>query len=203
MIDVDDVSEMGHGLIAQAKYGRLDKMIELMDEGAHLSPVKEHVLVASAKAGHLDIVEYLEERYGEDLYEEYTKAKVFSDAATKGKNNILEHYVEKGFDVRAHGGNALVESARSGELSTVEYLINNGVDVRENENSAIKWAAYHGQLKSVNLLAEHGADIKVALQHGTQEVKDSVAEAERKKFVERLKRTVPQAKKENQNKLKI
>lgn len=207
MNDRDELNEMEQGLIAHAKNGSINRINNLMEEGATLFNVKEEMLHASASNGRLEVVKFLEEKYGEDLYEDYPKKNAFTDAAGNGKNNILSYYIDQGFDVKTEGYNALIQSSRNGHLNTVKFLFESGMESSNKNNDAIKWAAHHGKLDVVDFLAAHGADMNIAKEqiknHAQQNVKDMFAEAERKKFADRLAKSLPQAKKPSNNKMKI
>lgn len=232
-MDDNNMSEMQVALIAQAGYGNLVKIKELVEDGARLAENKDQIAYAATNNGQLNIVKFLVENFGDDLYEEVSQKQFVDIAAKCGHNEVINYFIEQGFNANEQGGDALVHAAENGQIDSVKFLLGKGADIHHKDDSALKWAAANGKTDTVKFLAEQGANIfakdqdalryssksghtevalylidkgcdpKIAKELATTEVANAVSDHEREKFAARLQFKVPHAKKASQSRLKI
>lgn len=229
----NNMSEMQLALIAQAGYGNLGKIKELVDDGARLGENKDQIAYAATNNGQLHVVKFLVENFGDDLYEEVSQKQFVDIAAKRGHNNFINYFIEQGFNASKQGGDALVYAAENGRLDSVKFWLEKGANIHHKDDSSLKWAAVNGKTGTVKYLVEQGADIysqdqdalryssksghtevaiylidmgcdpKIAKELATTEVANAISDHEREKFAARLQFKVPQAKKASQSRLKI
>jgi len=122
-------------------------------------------------------LEYFEEKFGETLYDESTQKCLLEDLADQ---NLTEY-------VKCITG--VIKESRH--------------NFKELSGAAMQKAASNGNIEIMTYLADEGADISIAKKNGTDEIKQVIADRERKAFSEKLGKMIPQATKQNQSKLKI
>lgn len=122
-------------------------------------------------------LEYFEEKFGETLYNESTQKCLLEDLADQN----LTEYVK----------------------CITSVIKESQHDFKELSGAAMQKAASNGNIEIMTYLADEGADISIAKKNGTDEIKQVIADRERKAFSEKLGKMIPQAKKQNQSKLKI
>lgn len=122
-------------------------------------------------------LEYFEEKFGETLYEESTQKCLLEDLAEQN----LTSYVK----------------CIAGVIKESQH------NFKDLSAAAMQKSACNGNIEIITYLADEGADISIAKEYGTDEIKQVIADRERKAFSEKLGRMIPQAKKQNQLKIKI
>jgi hypothetical protein len=118
--------------------------------------------------------EFLEGKFEETLYNETEQKFILEDVVNLGNVEYVKSLT-----------NIIKESKH---------------DFKEVSSAAIQAAATNGNIEIADYLLEQGANSDIAEEHGTGEIKDLIADRERKSFSERLKNTTRQAKKQIQAK---
>lgn len=84
-------------------------------------------LVTAATLGMIDTVRVLLDTPGYDLH--YENDLALRSASYTGYTNVVKLLVEKGANVNASGGEALLYAAKRGDEATVGYLLSKGADI--------------------------------------------------------------------------
>ena len=112
-------------LIEASKHGDLEKVKELVENGADIHAQDDHALCWSANNGQLDVVKYLVEN-GADIHAYNDDALRLS--AEKSNIDLVKYLVENGANIHADNDYALRLSALHGHLNVVKYLVENGAN---------------------------------------------------------------------------
>ncbi|KAI9857989.1 MAG: hypothetical protein M1813_007959 [Trichoglossum hirsutum] len=159
-----------------ASRGSVDVFNILLDHGAKLVNMNEHVLELASRRGHLDIVKALLDR-GVNVNLVETEA-----AASRGARAVLRH-TPKLLDVlikaseeedrdylqlfhHNYGGelSALHCAASTGQEPLTRFLLERGADVRQSSTqgwTAIHFAAWGGQATLIQFILDAGANARV------------------------------------------
>lgn len=139
---------------------------------------------------------------------EDTKMNYMTKKELNDHNITRKEYLEGKFEETLYDKNEqkfiLQDVVNLGDVEYVKSLTNiikeSKHDFKEVSSAAIQAAATNGNIEIADYLLEQGANTDIAKEHGTREIKDLIADRERKIFSERLKNTTPQAKKQIQAK---
>jgi ankyrin repeat protein len=112
--------QLNEELIKTIQNGDLDKIKNLVEQGADIHVKDDYALRLSAANGHLYIVKYLVEQ-GADIHADNDCALRYS--ANNGRLEVVKYLVEQGADIHADNDCALKWSAKYGHLETVKYFI--------------------------------------------------------------------------------
>lgn len=81
----------------------------------------------------------------------------FNTACKEGDIELVKYYLNKGIDVDANDGEALVSALSVSDYNMVETLINAGADVNIADSKVLLLASYWNNVDIVKLLKERGA----------------------------------------------
>ena len=84
-------------------------------------------LVTAATLGMIDTVRVLLDTPGYDVH--YENDLALRSASYTGYTNVVKLLVEKGANVNASGGEALLYAAKRADEATVSYLLSKGADI--------------------------------------------------------------------------
>ena len=125
-----------------------------MNEGA--SHKAGNALVAAARKGYLNIIEFLLERNDCAHYE----TEAFIEALMNGYLTIVKHFVDRQIvDVPAYEGTLVAAACIQGHWEVAQYLVEEGADLHKEQELALHYAAEGGHFHAVKFLLEQGADI--------------------------------------------
>ena len=96
--------------------------------------------------------------------------RILISSANAGYLEGVKIALERGADIDAFNGDALLSAVQKMHFEIVKYLLKNGAT--KMQQYILAWAAYSGNIEIVKLLAEHGAksnktaiDAAIAKQH--------------------------------------
>jgi hypothetical protein len=135
-----------------AEAGNLEKVKQLIADGADIHFDGDGALRFAAQEGHLDVVEFLTDN-GANIYakDEYA----LRQATKNGHAKIAAHLCLR----RTATEGVLRLAAETGDLDKVKELVAQGVDIHTWNDYSLRWAAYGGFFEVVQLLIEKGANI--------------------------------------------
>jgi len=138
-----------------ARYGHLEVVKYLLEQGADLHVDNDYPLRKAARYGHLEVVKYLLEQ-GADLHVDNDYPLRY--AAENGHLEVVKYLLEQGADLHAGDNDALRWAALRGHLEIVKYLVEQGADLHAENDWALRLAARNSHLEVVKCLVEKGAD---------------------------------------------
>ena len=157
--------DLGVDLLAAAEAGQVDRIQELLREGANIESKDKYgrtPLMVAAVAGQLPAVKLLLDK-GSDVYARNIHgADAFEFAVSNGRAEIVGVLIGRGVDLKERGGPALRQSARNGQSAVAKVLLEHQVDVnvRSDSGETPLMAAVDGRQRSmVAFLIDHGADV--------------------------------------------
>ena len=107
-------------LVRACENGNLNKVKDLLNQGANIHYYDDDPLHIASEYGHLDIVKYLIEQ-GADIHASDDYALCL--ASNYGHLYIVEYLISKGVDIRASNNHALRCASKYSRLDVVKYLI--------------------------------------------------------------------------------
>jgi len=135
---------------------QIDKVKNLLDQGADIHDDNDWALRESAFYGYLEIVKFLLTQ-GANIHADDDYA--LREAATNGHLETVKYLLTQGSNIHAKDDEALRYSAISDHLETVKCLVTNGANVHTNNDEPLRWAAEKGHLEIVKFLITQGANI--------------------------------------------
>ncbi len=165
VIKVLEKAQLDQGLLINARDGNLDKVKDLIAQGANLETKDNTALHNACSNGHLKIVEYLIDK-GASL-----KAK------NKDGKTPLELAVQKGYtdivqtieQIQSDLNEKLLSAVKNGDLNKVEDLISQGTSLEvkdSNGNTLLHYASQKDHLEVVEYLIKKGASLKAKNKDG-------------------------------------
>ncbi|MCK9596372.1 ankyrin repeat domain-containing protein [Candidatus Pacearchaeota archaeon] len=107
-------------LMDAAKKGDLDKVKNLIEQGADIHAERDHALRIAAKRGYFDIVKYLVE-HGADIHA--VNDCTLRLAVENGDLDMVKYLVEHGADIHVFKEGPLFWAVKYGYLDIVKYLV--------------------------------------------------------------------------------
>ena len=108
------------------KYGSLDKVISLLDQGADIHANNDLALRLSAQNGHLAVVQFLLE-HGANIHADNDLALRLS--AKNGHLSVVQYLLDQGADIHAENDGTLRLSAENRHLLVVQYLLKHSAKI--------------------------------------------------------------------------
>ena len=152
---VEFESYMNHMLYEAAKYGYLDIVKYLIEQGANIN-VNEQTICLTLEHGHFDVVEYLIE-HGANIH--VWRENVLRYASKYGHFDVVKYLVGQGADIHDLDDYALRWASKFGYFDIVKYLIEQGANVHAVDDEALQQASLYGRFEVVKLLVESGANL--------------------------------------------
>ncbi|MCA7010493.1 ankyrin repeat domain-containing protein [Wolbachia endosymbiont of Tribolium confusum] len=189
MIEILKKAELDQGLLINARGGNLDKVKDLIAQGANLETKDKDgkiPLELAEQKGYTDIVEILKQTQL-NLDRELLIAIEKEDLG-KVKDNI-----RRGANVNAQsrlGWISVFWAIQKNNLSIVKLLVNNGADINAKDNESwmpLHWAVQLGSLDVVKYLVERGANVNALTADGRTPL-DLAAQKNRVNVIEFLKK---------------
>lgn len=144
-------------LIACAKEGLLEGIIQCINLGANLKTNSNAAIKWSARNGHLKTVRFLTEK-GADIRAQNDYALRWS--AQNGHLEVVKYLVEQGANIHARDDAALRYSAMNGHLEVVKLLLEKGADIHADDDAALRMSAENDHLEIVKYLLEVGLNLE-------------------------------------------
>ncbi|EFM12049.1 Ankyrin [Paenibacillus curdlanolyticus YK9] len=186
---------MGNELIAAAQRGDVQKLVQLLEQGADKNG-RDHkgrtAMLAATHANKPEIVRILIDAGADMNLQDNIKDNPFLYAGAQGRLEILKLLIEAGADTKLtnrFGGSALIPAAEKGHVENVRVLLTS-TDVNIDHINNLGWTALlevailgnggqrHQQI--AQLLVDHGADLNIADRDGVT----SLQHARRNGFAE-------------------
>lgn len=157
--DPDDWNGMLHDCV---KAGRLDLMRPLFDAGLQLSHDNVYVFELAARNGRADIVDYLMQQDGDDLYHHDIAAEIKKGAIEGNDASLYALAVrDLSMDEDYTGTHEdFSNAAAAGSTEILRHLYTQGIRDAETVNAAFRRAVNNLNEDSMAFLAAHGADYK-------------------------------------------
>ena len=134
------LSVINQQFIKAAQNNRLNKLKNLLSQGANIHADADYALRWSACYGHLEIVEFLVTN-GANIHANDDAALRYS--AENGQFEVVRFLATKGANIHAQGDYALRYSARYCRLETVKFLVAQGANIHADNDSALRWSTYN------------------------------------------------------------
>lgn len=163
---------LGVSLLAAAEGGQLDRIQELLGNGADIESKDKYgrtPLMVAAVAGQLSAVQLLLDRGGKLSARNIHGSDTFDFAVGNDRAEIVDTLAGRGVDLKERGGPALLVTASRGGISTAIVLLKHGVGVNCRDTSGatpLMRAVASRQRSMVAFLIEHGADVNAADNRG-------------------------------------
>ncbi|QMV46176.1 hypothetical protein HC358_03815 [Wolbachia pipientis] len=168
MIEVLKKAQLDQGLLINARDGNLDKVKDLIAQGANLETKDNNdntTLHNACSNGHLKVVEYLIEK-GASVKAKNKDGKTPLDLAVqKGYTDILQTIEQLQSDLNEK----LLSAVKNGDLNKVEDLISQGTSLEvkdSNGNTLLHYASQNDHLEVVEYLIEKGASLRAKNKDG-------------------------------------
>jgi len=125
-------------------------------------------VIAAAKAGHINVVEFLLQNGAEvDREDAKFEATPLVWAALNGRTDVVKLLIEKGANTEArekeNGMAALHGAAVNGHTHTLKVILEYGIEVNCKDRDArtpLMWAVSAGQIETIQALLDVGADLE-------------------------------------------
>ena len=124
--------------IKAAQNNQIDKLKNLLSQGADIHTDNDFVLRYSAGYGHLETVKLLFAQ-GANIHANDDEA--LRESAYYGHLEIVKFLVAQGANIHANDDGALIWAAYDGHLETVKFLVAQGANIHANNDEALKNAA--------------------------------------------------------------
>lgn len=144
-------------LIIAARTGNLEKLKDLVSNGANIYAESNNAWSGAASNGHLEVIKYLISQ-GYDIHIDNDNA--IKTAAHDGHLDIVKYIIEKGVSDKIKK-NLLLLAAYKGHIKIIKYLVEIGVDIRSNNNNALWTSGFHDRPEIIKYLLIEGANINV------------------------------------------
>jgi ankyrin repeat protein len=144
-------------VLVQASFeGNLEKVKELVCQGADIHRIDDEPLRKASSRGHLEVVRYLLE-HGADPHAKGNES--LQEACEGGYLEIMKLLVEYGADPHANNEYVLWWASWNGYFEIVKFLVEEGkADIHCRKSVAFYWAVYFGHLEIVKYLLKSGAN---------------------------------------------
>ena len=119
----------------------------------------EQMFVEDAAKGRLDRI-MIRLKISGDLSHDDILDEAFVEASMNNRMDTAKFLLQKGADIDAWQGDALISSAEHGHLDMVKFLVENGADIHARNDHAFVNASAGGHLEIVKYLVEKGADVE-------------------------------------------
>ena len=156
LINIYFQTKMNEELIEACKAGDINKVLQLVEDGADVHADNDHALRSASLNGHIEVVKILIEK-GADVHANNDSS--LHSASLNGHIEVVKILIEKGADIHAQNDNALRWASQNGHLEVVKILIEIGADIHAQNEYPLHWASLYGHLEVVKFLIEKGADI--------------------------------------------
>ena len=165
------------GVLNYAAEGNLEKLAELLNEGAHPGTMDEQgftLIHTFAATGDIEMVSFLAAS-GADIYAKTDDGlNALHIAVIHEQTNMIQFLLDTGsFDISGkditRGLSPLQWAAEKGRLRSALVLLENGADINDVDKygwTALHHASFLWRLESVNLLKDKGADISITNNNG-------------------------------------
>jgi len=160
-IDINQVNKGGISPLMYACFYKKYKLaIFLIEKGANINYINNRKtaldIAISANSNKNFIINILRKN-GAKTYDKLINALFDEDLTIEEANQLIE----KGVDVKKHGGRALSDACFYKKYKIVKLLIEKGVDVKKHGGRALMYACYerNNNYKIVKLLIEKGANV--------------------------------------------
>ncbi len=158
MIEILKKAELDQGLLINARGGNLDKVKDLIAQGANLETNDNTALHNACSNGHLKVVEYLIDK-GASLKAKNKDGKIPLELAEqKGYTDIVEILKQTQLNLDRE----LLVAVEKEDLGKVKDNIRRGANVNAQSRlgwASVFWAIQKNNLNIVKLLVNNGADI--------------------------------------------
>ncbi|WP_265028006.1 ankyrin repeat domain-containing protein [Wolbachia endosymbiont (group A) of Calamotropha paludella] len=158
MIEILKKAELDQGLLINARGGNLDKVKDLIAQGANLETNDNTALHNACSNGHLKVVEYLIDK-GASLKAKNKDGKIPLELAEqKGYTDIVEILKQTQLNLDRE----LLIAVEKEDLGKVKDNIRRGANVNAQSRlgwASVFWAIQKNNLNIVKLLVNNGADI--------------------------------------------
>ncbi|QJT94912.1 ankyrin repeat domain-containing protein [Wolbachia endosymbiont of Diaphorina citri] len=168
VIEVLEKAQLDQGLLINARDGNLDKVKDLIAQGADLETKDNNGNTALHNAcsnGHLKVVEYLIEK-GASLKAKNKEGKTPLDLAVqKDYADIVQTIEQMQLDLNEK----LLSAVKNGDLNKVEDLISQGTSLEvkdSNGNTLLHYASQNNHLRVVKYLIKKEASLKAKNKDG-------------------------------------
>ncbi|WP_419198621.1 ankyrin repeat domain-containing protein [Wolbachia endosymbiont of Rhagoletis cingulata] len=158
MIEILKKAELDQGLLINARGGNLDKVKDLIAQGANLETNDNTALHNACSNGHLKVVEYLIDK-GASLKAKNKDGKIPLELAEqKGYTDIVEILKQTQLNLDRE----LLIAVEKEDLGKVKDNIRRGANINAQSRlgwASVFWAIQKNNLNIVKLLVNNGADI--------------------------------------------
>ncbi|MFP3032786.1 MAG: ankyrin repeat domain-containing protein, partial [Wolbachia sp.] len=165
MIEILKKAELDQGLLINARNGNLDKVKDLIAQGANLETKDNTPLHNACSNGHLKVVEYLIEK-GASLKAKNKDGKTPLDLAIqKGHKDIVQTIKQ----IQSDLNEKLLSAVKNGDLNKIEDLVSQGTSLKmkdSNGNTLLHYASQNDHLRVVKYLIEKEASLKAKNKDG-------------------------------------
>ena len=170
MAGTSSKESLDEALVAAADDGDVDKVSELLSQGARVDTKDEYgdtPLLAAASFGHTEVCELLLDRGKANIEETGSDGNTaLHVAANEGSARTVSLLLSKGAKVdtkNRNGFTPLLAAAQEDHTDVCELLLANSSDLEEKEprtqNTALHFAAGYGHQSFLQLLLSHKADV--------------------------------------------
>lgn len=144
-----------------SKNGELEKVKELVAQGANIHSNNEYSLREAASNGHIDVVKFLVE-YGANVQAEDNYSLQW--AAREGHLEVVKYLVSQGADPSARNYQAITSAAYFKHFDILKFLFDWSSDYKFKEKTLI-YVCKNGNLELVKYIHSLGIKNEVALAH--------------------------------------
>ncbi|KAF4948157.1 hypothetical protein FGADI_9852 [Fusarium gaditjirri] len=155
-------------LLLAAELGYLDRILQVLDQGADIDSLDidgRSALSVAAEHGHVDVVVALTQRGADLNIRDSNGGSPLWWASRYGYENVVEHLASQGADINAQdadGQSPISVASQYGHLTTVKVLLSHGSDPNTCTaygKTALLFAVGFGRADVVKLLLESGASV--------------------------------------------
>jgi ankyrin repeat protein len=144
-----------------AEYGNLEKVKQLIKDGADIHSGNEYALRWAAEGGHSEIVRLLIENGANISRAKETAVKYNLDKVIRFLEQEEEKLKEETININVQ----LRKEAHKGNLEKVKQLIEDGADISFESHAALRFAAQEGHINIVQFLIERALRYAIANNH--------------------------------------
>ncbi|KAL3297492.1 Pfs NACHT and Ankyrin domain protein [Colletotrichum asianum] len=177
LVDVGATDSGWTPITAASAVGNIEMVKLLLEKGANVSIADRRgrtTLHNAVVVGNFQVVRLLLEASAHDSkITEDEKVQLIHKASSKGKVEMVNLLLEKGFEVSATdeaGWTPLYMASSQGNIQVVDLLLYRGADLsmatEKYEWTPLHAACWHGHVDVISLLLEKGADVSRATEDG-------------------------------------